>query len=128
MSALPFPAMRNQGLAVPPILRDSRYESDSEYSLHLLAATCSEQEGRLDMLKLLSDYLASGAGGRKRQLAAKELQALRDLYEAVWSELGCAFSDPVVRSAREAIEHEAHCCQTLATEERESQSEQQTFF
>ena len=128
MSALPFLATRNQAIAVPPILHDSRYESDSEYSLKLLAATCWEQEGRLHTLNLLSDYLASSAGGRKRQLLAKELQALRDLYEAVWCEPGCAFGDLVICSAREAVEHEALCRQTPATEERESHGEQQTFF
>lgn len=104
MTAPSVSAPSRQALFVPEILRESRYEAESEYSLNLLAATCSEQTGRLHTLSLLSEYLASGAGGRKRQLVAKEIEALRELYEAVWCELGCAFSDPVVRSAREAVE------------------------
>jgi hypothetical protein len=30
--------------------------------------------------------------------------AMREIYEAVWSELGCAFSSAIVTQAREAVE------------------------
>lgn len=85
-----------------PILRGSRYEADAGYSLCLLASACAEQKGRLRALVLLSEYLASGAGGRRRELISKEMQALRDLYKAVWCELGGAFGDEVIRAVREA--------------------------
>ncbi|HEX7362288.1 MAG TPA: hypothetical protein VF283_17490 [Bryobacteraceae bacterium] len=96
MSA-PFP------LGPVPILRGSRYAA---YSLSLLASACAEQKGRLRALVLLFDYLASGAGGRKRELIAKEMQALLDLYEAVWCELDDAFGARTIRSAREAVEQQ----------------------
>lgn len=128
MSALFFPGLLRQGRTISPILHGSRYELDSEYSLHLLAVTCSEQEGRLHTLNLLSEYLASGAGGRKRQLVAKEVQALRELYEAVWCELGCAFNDPVIRSAREAVEQETYCRESLGLQEGKHHDEQQSLF
>jgi hypothetical protein len=82
MSAPSVTAVSRRDLILPPIFRDSRYESDREYSLSLLAVTCSEQQGRLHTLNLLSEYLASSAGGRKRQLVTREMQALSELYEA----------------------------------------------
>ena len=109
MSAPSFPTFARQALGIPPITHGSRYEPDCECVLSLLAVTCAEQEGRLHMLTLLSAYLASGAGGRRRQFVAKEMQALRDLYEAVWCELGCAFSDDFVRMTRRAVERQS-CC------------------
>jgi hypothetical protein len=123
MSAPPFPTFARQGLAIPPIVHENRYELECECARSLLAVTCAEQEGRLHMLTLLSAYLASGAGGRKRQFVAKEMQALRDLYEAAWCELGCAFSDDFARMTRRTVErqswrslsgllpvHSVHCC------------------
>lgn len=115
MTAPSMPAVSHRDLVLPPIFRASRYEPDSsEHPLRLLAVTCCEQQGRLHTLNLLSEYLASGAGGRKRQLVAKEMQALSELYEAVWCELGCGFSDSLIRSARETVE--MHYGEALATE------------
>lgn len=88
---------------LPAVLRDSRYEADREYPLGLLAATSAEQKSRFRTLALLSAYVASGAKGRRRELVNKEIQALRDLYEAVWGELDGAFGDGVVRAAKEAV-------------------------
>jgi hypothetical protein len=62
MSAPSVAAVSRRDLILPSIFRDSRYESYREYSLSLLAVTCSEQKGRLHTLNLLSEYLASGAG------------------------------------------------------------------
>jgi hypothetical protein len=129
MNAPSVPVPLRQALFIPEIVCASRYEVDSECSTSLLATTCSEQKGRLHTLSLLSEYLASGAGGRKRQLVAKEMQALRELYETVWCELGCAFSDPVVYSVREAVEHEARYRETLTTTaERKRHCGQWTLF
>ena len=47
----------------------------------------------------------------------------RELFGAVWSEPGCAFSDPVVRFARRAVEYEARYRETLATIEKQSHDE-----
>jgi hypothetical protein len=55
---------------------------------------------------LISEYLAYGVSDRKRQLVAREMQALSEWYEAASYELGCAFSDRIVRSARAAVEHD----------------------
>ena len=128
MSAPSTAAVPRRSLVLPPIFRNSRYESDSEHSLSLLAVTCSEQQGRLHTLNLLSEYVASGAAGRKRQLVTREMQALRELYEAIWCELGCAFSDRIISSARTAVEHEAGYRGMLAAEERKQHNEQQTLF
>lgn len=109
MSAPSFPTFARQGFAIPPIVHGNRYELECECACSLLAVTCAEQEGRLHMLTLLSAYLASGAGGRKRQFVAKEMHALADFYEAVWCELGCAFSNDFVRVTRRAVEGQS-CC------------------
>jgi hypothetical protein len=123
MSAPSMAAVSRRDLMLPPVFRDSRYQSDSEHSPSLLAVTCSEQQGRLHTLNLLSEYLASGAGGRKRQLVTREMQALSELYEVVWCELGCAFSDRIISSARTAVEHEAVYRGMLAREEMKQLSE-----
>lgn len=128
MSALSSSARLRAPSAIPAIIHESRYEADDEYSLALLAATCSEQERRLHTLTLLSEYVASGAGGRKWLLVTKEIQALTDLYEAVWCELGCAFDSHVVRSARAALEGKPRYCEVPTTGEKKHSGEQQTLF
>jgi hypothetical protein len=47
------------------------------------------------MLQLLSEYLAS-CTGRRRQIVASEMKALRELYEATWCELDYAFPAKLV--------------------------------
>jgi hypothetical protein len=55
------------------------------------------------------------------------MQALSDLYEAVWCELGCAFSNPIVRSARATVEHEAHYRKAPVNEERSATVNRRVF-
>lgn len=86
------------------IVPESRYWQDEGQPSSLLEETCREQFGRLHTLYLLNAYLASAAGGRRRQAVADEEKALRALYEAVWADLEFAFSNAVVMSARRAIE------------------------
>lgn len=111
MSALPSPSFRDQVRIVRPIFRNSLYAKDRRHSLGLLAAVCSEQQGRFHTLQLLSDYLASRTG-RKRQAAASEMKALRDLHESTWCELSFAFPAELVRWARAAVEQ---WCETDAS-------------
>lgn len=55
-------------------------------TMHKTAAIAVElrQQPRIHTLIFLAEYLASGTGGRKRQLIARERQTLSDLYDAVW--------------------------------------------
>jgi hypothetical protein len=103
VSAPPVPLVCGQLPVAPLILRDSPYANGRGHSLHLLAATCSEQQGRFHTLQLLSEYVAFCAG-RKRQIVAAEIKALQELYDATWCELGCAFPAGLVRRARAAVE------------------------
>lgn len=94
----------------PALLPGSRYQVDADYATSLLQSACAEQERRFHILTLLTRYLASGAGGRKQQVLAKELATLRELYEAVWEELRTVFSAELVASVRrqvEAVEEES---------------------
>ena len=86
------------------IVPDSAYWQDEGQPSSLLEQTCREQFGRLRTLRLVDAYLATAAGGRRRQAIADEQKALRGLYEAVWAELQLAFPDAVVRTAREYVE------------------------
>ncbi|HTU47457.1 MAG TPA: hypothetical protein VMF91_20510 [Bryobacteraceae bacterium] len=86
------------------IVPDSAYWQDEGQPSSLLEETCREQVGRLRTLRLVDAYLATAAGGRRRQAIADEQKALQGLYEAVWTELQLAFSDVVVRAAREWAE------------------------
>jgi hypothetical protein len=106
MSALPVSSWRGHFRVAPPILRDSPYTNDRGHFLNLLASVCSEQQGRFHTLQLLSEYLAARAG-RKHQVAASEMKALRELYEATWCELNCAFPAELVRWAKAAVERHA---------------------
>ena len=65
------------------ILTDSPYSSDEAQASSLLSVTCEEQRARWQTIQLLSHYLASGTT-RKRTMITKELEACRQLYEAVW--------------------------------------------
>jgi hypothetical protein len=60
-------------------------------------------KGGFHTLQLLTEYLA-GCAGRKRQIVASEIKTLQELYEATWSELGCAFPAGLIRRARSAVE------------------------
>lgn len=86
------------------IVHGSAYQQDEGQPSSLLEETCAEQFGRLHTLRLLDAYLATAAGGRRRQAVADEQKALRGLYEAVWAELQLAFPDAVVLCAREWVE------------------------
>jgi len=86
------------------IVRGSAYQQDEGQPSSLLEETCAEQFGRLHTLCLLSVYLATATGGRRRQAVVDEEKALRALYEAVWGELEFAFPAAVVLSARQAVE------------------------
>ena len=103
MSALPISSFRRRIRFVPSILRDSPYANDRDHSRSLLAAACSEQQGRFHTLQLLTEYLGCCAG-RKRQIVESEMKALRELYEATWYELACTFPAKLVRWARAAVE------------------------
>ena len=92
-----------QALEVALLLPGSPYQADENDASSLLRQTCAEQEGQLHTLALLSAYLALASAGRKRQVLADEMNMLRELVEAVWCELGCAFPDRVVQTARTAV-------------------------
>jgi hypothetical protein len=103
-SLTPVPAI----LAIVP---GSRYEQDGAQASSLLETTCREQEGRFHTLLLLNDYLVRRHSGRKHQLIEAEERSLRDLYEAVWTELATAFAQPIVDNARQRVEEivQAEC-------------------
>jgi hypothetical protein len=86
------------------ILPGSRYEQDGAQASSLLETTCQEQQGRFHTLLLLDDYLVRQHSGRKHQLIEAEERTLRELYEAVWVELGTAFSEAVVNASRQQVE------------------------
>jgi hypothetical protein len=88
----------------PTLLPGSCYGMDEGNPSSLFHQTCREQIGRLHTLDLLSAYLTAGAGSRKREAVAQEVMAMREIYEAVWCELGFAFSSAIVTQAREAVE------------------------
>jgi hypothetical protein len=88
----------------PMLFPGSCYGMDEGNPSSLFRQTCLEQIGRLHTLDLLSAYLAAGAGSRKRAALTREVKAMREIYEAVWCELGCAFSSAILMQAREAVE------------------------
>jgi uncharacterized protein YoaH (UPF0181 family) len=78
-------------------------ETDGAQASSLFRLTAEEQQARWHTIQLLSQYLASGSA-RKRELIAKELKACRQLYEAVWAEMSCAFHSTLVETTRRSIE------------------------
>lgn len=103
MSAVLCRSLCGQLPVAPPIFSSGPYANDRDHSLSLLAATCSEQQGRFHTLQLLTEYLA-GCAGRKRQIVTSEIKTLQELYESTWSELSWAFPAGLIRRARSAVE------------------------
>ena len=101
-----------QAPATLATLPRSRYEQDGAQASSLFETTCSEQQGRFHTLLLLDDYLTRRHSGRKHQLIETEERSLRDLYEAVWGELGIAFPQNLVDDARQIVEAfvKVACC------------------
>ena len=99
MSPAPHPTLEWHVLILP----DSPYGSEEPQASSLLRAASQEQQARWHTIQLLSQYLASGSA-RKRELIAKELKACRQLYEAVWAEMSCAFHSTLVETTRRSIE------------------------
>ena len=86
------------------VLPGSRYKQDGAKASSPFETTCSEQQDRFHTLLLLDDYLTRRHSGPKHQLIEAEERSLRDLYEAVWGELGIAFPQNVVDDARQKVE------------------------
>jgi hypothetical protein len=99
MSAAPRTPLEWHVLIVPA----SPYGSDEAQASSLFRVTLEEQQARWHTIQLLSDYLASGTA-RKRTIIAKELEACRQLYEAVWVEMSCAFAWTLLETTRQTIE------------------------
>ena len=92
--------------AAPALAPDWTHPSegrDREQTLSLFDLAAEEQQARWHTIQLLSDYLASGTA-RKRTIIAKELEACRQLYEAVWVEMSCAFAWTLLETTRQTIE------------------------